>query len=198
MTEDACGFRFDKETHTYWLGETRLLGVSEIIAAAGLKSFDGISEATLERARQRGIAVHAACQYMDDGDLNRASVSTEIEPYVRAWERFKADMGNGFEITENEKPAYNIERGIAGTPDKVFRLNRGFGILDIKTYQPDAVTGVQLGGYREVRFPGEIIKRWGLWLKANGKYSLTEFDSHTDSMIFNAALAIAQFKRSAR
>lgn len=199
MTQDVGGFRFDAETHTYWHGKTRLLGVSEIIAAAGLKSFDGIAPEVLEKARQRGIDVHAACRYLIEGDLDWATVSTEVEPYVRAWERFRLDVGTaGFEIVENETPVYCPDFGAAGTPDLVFRINGGEGILDLKTYQPDAVTGVQTAGYAEIKYGGRPpanLRRWGLWLKDNGKYSLTEYKAATDSTIFYSALAIANFKR---
>lgn len=198
MNEDAGGFRYEDESHTYWQGKTRLLGVSEIIKAAGLKSFDGIPEETLERARQRGKAVHDAIRYLIEGDLEWASVSPEIEPYVRAWECFQNDMGSSFAIVEHETPVYRSDIGAAVTPDLIFRINGDEGILDFKTYKPDAVTGVQTAGYKEIKYGGALgqcTRRWGLWLKNTGKYSLTEFKAGTDAVIFHSALAIANFKR---
>jgi hypothetical protein len=101
-------FRFDKADHSYWLGKTRLIGVSDAIQAAGLKDFSRIAPDVLEHARQRGTAVHAACHFLDEGDLNWATVSPEIEPYVRAWERFKKETG--VELLEIEKPDYTMRR----------------------------------------------------------------------------------------
>jgi hypothetical protein len=125
-------FRFDPSDHSYYLGDRRLIGVSEAIQTAGLKDFSRIDPTVLERAEQRGTAVHAACHYLDDGDLNWATVSPEIEPYVRAWERFKKETG--VELLEIEKPRYHATLGFAGTPDSVVNLYPHKGIIDLKTY----------------------------------------------------------------
>lgn len=197
-------FRFDANDHTYWLGDVRLIGVSEAIQAAGLKSFDGIRPETLERARLRGIAVHAACHYLDDGDLNWKTVSPEIEPFVRGWERFKADTG--FVADEIEAPIFDPTRGVAGTPDRIGRFPGSHvrAVVDIKTYAPDDVTGVQTAAYGLIRFDErdpfsdrvyEAHRRLGVWLKGDGTYGVREFGEGRDSSVFLAALAIAQFKR---
>lgn len=193
-------FRFVKEDHSYWVGETRLIGVSEAIQAAGLKDFSKIDPAVLERARQRGTAVHAACHYLDEGDLDWATVSPEIEPYVRAWERFKADTS--VEIMYIEQSRINAPLLLGGTPDRVVIMNGSRGIIDLKTYKPDRVAGVQLAAYSYLEFgPQPAIagaKRWGLWLKDNGKYSLTEYTDRGDEAVFMACLTIAKFKGSAK
>ena len=191
-------FRFDPEDHSYWLGKNRLIGVSEAIQAAGLKDYSGIETHVLEHARQRGTAVHAACHYLDEGDLDWTTVSPEIEPYLRAWERFKSD--SGVNIVETERPLYHATMGFAGTPDRIIQLNGKAGTLDIKTYAPDNNTGVQLAGYSYLRFGPQRVydtpERWGLWLKNDGKYSLTEYEDRGDEAVFLACLTVAKFKRS--
>lgn len=193
-------FRFDPSDHSYYLGDRRLIGVSEAIQAAGLKDFSRVEPAVLERARQRGTAVHAACHYLDDGDLDWSTVSPEIEPYVRAWERFKKDTG--VELLRIEKPLFHATLGYAGTPDRVVNLYPHKGIIDLKTYAPDVVTGIQLAGYSYLELgqqsPLDAPKRWGLWLKDDGKYSLTEFTDNGDERIFLACLDICKFKKSMR
>lgn len=199
-------FRFDPEDHSYWLGKNRLIGVSEAIQAAGLKDFSQIPPEALEHARKRGTAVHAACHYLDDGDLDWATVSPEIEPYVLAWERFKADTG--VILNEIEHPRYHATFGFAGTPDRIvtFVGHNGFldrkGTLDIKTYKPDIVTGVQLAAYSFLEFGPQRAydtpKRWGLELKDDGKYSLTEYTDRGDEAVFMACLTVCKFKRSAK
>lgn len=191
-------FRFDQADHSYWLGKNRLLGVTEVIQLAGLKDLSRIDPGVLEHASQRGTAVHAACHYLDEGDLNWATVSPEIEPYVRAWERFKADTR--VIINETEHPLYHATLGFAGTPDRIIQLNGQAGTLDIKTYDPDNTTGVQLAGYSYLRFGPQVLydtpERWGLWLKNDGKYSLTEYEDRGDEAVFLACLTVAKFKRS--
>jgi hypothetical protein len=189
-------FRFDPSDHSYYLGDRRLIGVSEAIQTAGLKDFSRIDPTVLERAEQRGTAVHAACHYLDDGDLNWATVSPEIEPYVRAWERFKKETG--VELLGIEKPLFHATLGFAGTPDRVVNLYPHKGIIDLKTYAPDAVTGIQLAGYSYLELgqqsPLDAPKRWGLWLKDDGKYSLTSYEDRGDEAVFLACLTICKFK----
>jgi len=193
-------FRFDKADHSYWLGKTRLIGVSDAIQAAGLKDFSRIAPDVLEHARQRGTVVHTACHFLDEGDLDWATVSPEIEPYVRAWERFKKETG--VELLGIEKPLFHATLGFAGTPDRVVNLYPHKGIIDLKTYAPDAVTGIQLAGYSYLELgqqsPLDAPKRWGLWLKDDGKYGLREYTDRGDEAVFMACLIIAKFKRSAK
>jgi len=190
-------FRFVKEDHSYWVGEIRLIGVSEAIQAAGLKDFSKIDPSVFERARQRGTAVHAACHYLDEGDLDWATVSPEIEPYVRAWERFKADTG--VVLTYIEQPRVHATLWLAGTPDRVVLMNGARGIIDLKTYKPDRVVDVQLAAYSFLEFgPQGVInvpKRWCVELKDDGKYGLHEFSDRGDEAVFMACLTIAKFKR---
>lgn len=189
-------FRFVPATHTYFLGETKLVGVSEAIQAAGLKDFSRIPPNVLEHARQRGIAVHAACHFLDEQDLDWSTVSPEVEPYVRAWESFKKDTG--VVVTERETPRYNATLGFAGTPDRLVKLGENAGTLDLKTYRPDAVTGVQLAAYSYLAYGPQASwgekKRWGLWLKNDRKYSLTEYTDRGDEDVFLACLKFAKFK----
>lgn len=193
-------FRFDPSDHSYYLGDRRLIGVSEAIQTAGLKDFSRIDPTVLERAQQRGTAVHSACQYLDEGDLDWATVSPEIEPYVRAWERFKKETG--VELLEIETPGYDATLGFAGTPDRIVRFGPMSGTIDLKTYKPNDVTGIQLSAYSILRFGLQpslnAAKRWGLWLKDDGKYQLTEFTDRGDEAVFMACLIIAKFKRSAK
>ena len=191
-------FRFDKTYHSYWLGKTSLIGVSDAIQTAGLKDFSRIAPDVLEHARQRGTAVHTACHFLDEGDLDLATVSTEIEPYVRAWERFKKETG--VELLGIEKPLFHATLGFAGTPDRVVNLYPHNGIIDLKTYAPDVVTGIQLAGYSYLELgqqsPLDAPKRWGLWLKDDGKYSLKTYEDRGDERIFLACLDLCKWKRS--
>lgn len=190
-------FKFDKADHSYWLGKTRLIGVSEAIQDAGLKDFSRIVPDVLEHARQRGTAVHSACHFFDQNDLDWDSVSDKIKPYVLAWEKFSKDIP--LEWSDVEKPLFHATHGLAGTPDRVTEKTER-RIIDIKTYKPDTVTGVQLAAYSLLRFGPQPAydapKRWAVWLKEDGKYSLTEYTDRGDERIFLSCLDICKFKRS--
>ena len=193
-------FSFVPETHEYFLGDRRLISVTEAMDAVGLTDFSRIKPDVLEHARQRGTAVHTACHFLDEGDLDWATVSPEVEPYVRAWERFKKETG--VELLGIEKPLFHATLGFAGTPDRVVNLYPHKGIIDLKTYAPDVVTGIQLAGYSYLELgqqsPLDAPKRWGLWLKDDGKYQLTEFTDRGDEAVFLSCLTIAKFKGSQR
>lgn len=192
------GFVYLDETHEYFLDGKRLVSVTEAIRESGLSDFSNINHDVLKHAQERGIAVHRATHYLDEGDLDWATVSPEIEPYVRAWERFKADTG--VIINETEQPLYHATMGFAGTPDRIIQLNGQAGTLDIKTYDPDNTTGMQLAGYSYLRFGPQRVyntpKRWGLWLKNDGRYSLKEYEDRGDEAVFMACVTIAKWKRS--
>lgn len=190
-------FRFDDETHSYFLGDRRLIGVTEAIKEAGLQDFSKIDPSVLARAAERGKAVHLACHYLDDDDLEWGTVSAEIAPYVRAWERFKDDTG--VILNAVESPRWNATYGFAGTPDREVILNGKKGTIDLKTYKPDDVTGVQLAAYSFLAYGTQpsydAPKRWGLWLKDDGKYALTEFEDRGDLDMFMACLKLTKWKR---
>jgi len=176
----------------YFLGDRRLIRVSEALKAGGLADYSHIQPAVLERAAQRGRAVHAATEFLDAGDLDVETVSDEIAPYVEAWRKFKADTG--LKILMREELGYNARYGYAGTPDAVVSLKGCVWLFDIKTYAPNDATGVQLAGYERLHnipysFP---ILRAGLWLKPNGKYSLTEYTDSADWQRFLVCLETAK------
>ena len=104
------------------------------------------------------------------------------------------------ELLGIEKPLFHATLGYAGTPDRVVNLYPHKGIIDLKTYAPDAVTGIQLAGYSYLEFgPQPTLdapKRWGLWLKDDGKYSLKTYEDRGDERIFLACLDLCKWKRS--
>jgi hypothetical protein len=183
--------------HSYWVDGVRIIGVNEALNEAGLKDFSGIPPDVLENARQRGIAVHSACHFHDEDDLDLESLSPEIVPYVNAWARFK--MEAGVEIVECETAHFHPGFGFAGRLDRVVIIGHKRGILDLKTYRPDSMTGVQLSAYSMLVNDTENstlpMYRWGLWLKNTGKYSLHEFTDTGDQQIFLSCLNIAKFKK---
>lgn len=164
----------------YFLGDRKLIRVSEALRTGGLVDYTRIQPAVLEMAAQRGRAVHSATEFLDAGDLDVETVSDEISQYVEAWRGFKAATRMG--ILHREKPGYNEAHGYAGTPDLVATIGGVRWLIDIKTYAPNEATGVQLSAYARLDFilEGETMNRAGLWLKPNGKYSLTMFTDSSD------------------
>lgn len=119
-------FRFDAETHTYTLGGRRLPSATQVIQA--LLPMPPVDEWYL----QRGTATHHGCRLLDDGRLDWSTVDAEIEPRIRAWQKFRREWPA--KLVANEQPLVHARLGYAGTVDRVFRdpggLNPG-GLLTI-------------------------------------------------------------------
>jgi len=143
-------FKFDPGPHVYTLDGVVLPSVSSILEP--LKNFAGIPKAVLDKARDRGHAVHFACQLLDEDDLDWSSVDPQIEPYVRAWELFTKDhdpLWTAIEVSDYHKTLL-----YAGTPDRRGALRmpgtskRVNAVVDIKaTYALSPEVQVQLSGY---------------------------------------------------
>lgn len=191
-------FRFVPESHEYFLGDRRLISVSEALKAGGLADYSHVHPAVLERAAQRGRAVHSATHFLDDGALDVASVSDEIAPYVEAWRQFKADTRAV--IVRREEPGYNKLYGYGGTPDLVATIAGVGWVIDLKTYAPNKATGAQLAAYRNLDCmpTDEPMHRAGLWLKPNGKYMLTQFLDESDWQLFLICLDKAKTAQEAK
>lgn len=189
-------FNFDPVEHRYTLDGRPLVSVTQALKGAGVVDFSGIPAHTLERARRRGQAVHAACHYLDEGDILWDSVKEHILPYVRAWEKAKADLGLEVIGEHTEKPVFHPTLLYAGTPDRVCRYKGRLGVWDIKTYEADEWTGLQTAGYAEpLRLKiGEPLDRWAIWLKPDETYRLRQFTETRDWPVFQACLTVASWK----
>lgn len=193
------GLTFDEATHTYRLDGQALPSVTQVLAANGLGGdFSHVSPAVLEHARQRGTAVHAAAHYLDEGDLDEATVDPEIRPYLEAWQAFK--VARRVELLALEQrvacPLYRF----AGTIDRVARVPgiRGEVLIDLKTNTPHGAA-YQLAGYkllaqhlRPVVTTSVFLERWAVELHPERAvpYTIHEYRNSRDRDIFLAALTL--------
>lgn len=147
MAETLC---FDPVKHRYTLHPSGVIlpSVSEILAP--VKDFSGIPPAVLEKARDRGTAVHKACELFDLGTLDEDDLDEQLVPYLAAWSKFMVDFKPDW--TEIELPGYHNTLFYAGTPDRRGkqggRGDRKRIVVDIKgTYSLDPAVSLQLSGY---------------------------------------------------
>lgn len=128
MTE---AFSFDAATHTYRLGERRLLGVTEILKDNGFIEFpDFVSDEVLERARDRGQDVHAARHLLDQGRLDWSTVADDIGGYIESYVAWR-NLFRGI-VVASEVPLVHRVYGFAGTPDMVYQFERPMPTLGIR------------------------------------------------------------------
>lgn len=133
-------FAFEPLTHTYRIDGARVPSVTQVIQS--VLPYQGPSD---DWAMQRGTAMHHGCRLFDEKRLDWSSVHPEIEPRLRAWEKFRRDLA--CDPVVYEQAYYHPEHRFAGTIDRVFlSSSRGVMLCDIKsTITPQAY--VQLGAY---------------------------------------------------
>lgn len=183
---------FDAATHTYrWDGQI-VLSVTQALREAGLMP----PYASLSAA-ERGRKVHRACELLDRGGLNFATLDERLAGWVMAYDRFKQETGMKMELIEHR--VFHPERIFAGTLDRVGLLNGCRVLLDIKTGEKAAWHGPQLSGYSMCLNNGlSVKKRFGLYLNEDWSYDLVPYEDAADEGVFLAALAVAQWKRAHR
>jgi len=159
--------------------------VTQVIKSAGLIDTSFFTEAD----RDRGTAVHAACQYLDERTLDRESLVPGVALRLAQYERFLAEMKP--EILAIEEKVVNEEVRYQGRLDRRVRINGRAGVLDLKGPSCEPWIGIQLAAYAHAVRGGQA--RWSLHLH-DDKYRLIEWTERSDWECFRAALVIHHWK----
>jgi len=188
-----AAIEFDAKKHEYCVGGVVMPSVTQILQAEGFINYDGIPEAIREFAMARGTAVHEACEYWDQDDLNIDDLDEELEGYLEAWKSFKKDRR--FSPTEIEKPVYQEDYRYAGKLDRLGTLDGDKAVVDIKTGKVQKWTGLQLAAYEyaETGFFGKL-RRIAVELRSDGTYQPTEFEDDGDHGVFLSAVTLYHWK----
>jgi hypothetical protein len=185
---------FDAAAHRYALGDRELLGVTSVLAEAGLIESRWFSE----DAAARGTYVHQALALLHQDDLDLDALPADRRPYIEAYVRFVEQ--SGFTCEAWEERVWCERLGCAGTLDLrgQFPVNRAYAhVIDIKTGGVPSWVGYQTAAYALLLPPTVTFarKRWCLQLGADGAYRLHPLTKVTDEKVFCAALTLAQAKR---
>lgn len=189
--------QFDAESHTYTVEGARVPSVTQLLAPIA-PDFGMVNPATLEAKRILGTVVHEACQFDDEGDLDDESVPAEVDPYLAAWRKFRADTGA--KIIANERQLFHPSLRYAGTVDRVAEFDGKTWVLDLKTSaDPYPSYGVQLAGYAELMAAAGLLvelHRATVHLRPDGTFKLVPFKNPADFAAFRACLALYQWKEA--
>jgi hypothetical protein len=182
----------NQATHEYSVDGIARPGVTSILASAGLIDDRWFTD----ESRHRGKAVHAACHYMDEGDLPDAWMdSSPYAGYVRGWEKFRNE--SGFVPDTIEERVSHQFWGYCGTLDRRGHIGTRRILLDIKTGQSQYWHACQLRAYSECFGNPRQYELFTVHLGENGSYSVAQrpyafMQAAGDA--FWAALTIYQFK----
>lgn len=176
---------FDAPTHTYRLDGEVIPSVTQLLDK--LHSFAGVPLIYLEAARERGTAVHHACHYFDEDDLDEDTLTPQVRGYLEGWKKFRRE--SGCEIVECERMGAHPTHRFAGQWDRVLRIARTGWTGDVKTGEPHWCMGLQTAAYGALRgAPGD--KRATIHLRADGTYRFKEWADPTDWPAFVSLITL--------
>ena len=179
---------FDEATHCYEIDGQKVPSVTGILTAMNFVD----SQWFTDYARDRGKLVHRIIHWYIAGELDESTIDPALQGYFDAWRRFEEETG--FVSTATEKPLASLLHRFCGTPDHIGTLNGQETVCDVKTGAIFPHVGLQLAAYELLA--GRPLKRYGLALKADGRYSLKQFTDRQDRQIFLAALACYQWQHN--
>jgi hypothetical protein len=184
---------FDEATHTYRLLGLVVPSVTQVLKP--LSNFEGVPTHVLEAKRDLGNRVHAACQFSDEGDLDEASIESDVQPYLDAWNRFKRETGAT--VLLNEQRVAEPMLQYAGTLDRVVLLHEEKWLIDLKTCIscPIAV-GPQTAAYLRALGDTSVTHRGALRLRPDGTYRLDSLTGANDWACFMGCLALHNFLKA--
>ena len=138
--------RFDSVRHAYTHNNRRYPSVTEILRSE--KFYDDYRFVD-SSYRLRGRAVHMACLDLLKGVYSPEDYHEEIHPYIKAWDKYVAQIGYSPDLDLCERPVVDLALGVAGTPDFVgtSRIVSGKVLIDVKSGQPVKMVGLQLAAY---------------------------------------------------
>lgn len=183
---------FDEASHTYHWNGIRVPSVTQILGA--MTDLSGIPGARLEFARDRGHAVHYACELFDQDDLDWSTLDPRLVPYVEGWADFRAKTG--FIPTGIEEKVFHPGLRYAGTLDRRGVIDGQPSVLDIKAVaKMYPTTGMQTAAYAEALNAGtpgieKHTGRYGIQLLPSGKWKLNHYSEVTDWPTFVSALTL--------
>jgi len=178
--------RFEKATHTYWDGEDRVPGVSEILKGAGVVRKYYAKDTT---ARDRGTHIHEATELMDTLGLTPLDFPEELHPWLNAWEKFKE--ATGAKILLVETLLYNPVARYAGTMDRLLQIDGELFVADIKTGSAAAWHRTQVGAYAEALDNPKANQGMAIYLSP-GKFKLQTWDEDKLSLAREQFLGYAR------
>lgn len=141
--------QFTRSTHEYLHLPTKkkLMAVSHVIKTIyNKKSWDGVDEAVIENARDRGKLVDDyLAEYIDMGRVVMANEREDVIERVKIATSLLESNYPGRVKTEAQRIVYNVAEGIAGTADIV--IDEAL-VVDLKsTWQPEVDWILQIGAY---------------------------------------------------
>ena len=198
MSMEQTAPQFLPETHTYKVSDRIVPSVTQILEDVGIVDYSRLPGSTREMALRRGSAVHAACHYDDEGDLDETQLAPEILPYLQAWRKFRASVG--WEWDRIEFRSYQERYDYCGQLDRAATIpgKSTQVLLDIKTGVAQYWTRYQVAAYAAFFENPRAYLRMAVELHKDETFKVHEYpgrDWAADFAVFSAALVVYREKR---
>lgn len=174
--------------HSYWMDGIRVPSATQILKLCGLID----STYYTEESRQRGQAVHAACHYIAEGDLDVNSVHHPIKGYVDAYVDFAKTVR--WLPTVCETPIFSEQYRFGTTPDQVIQST--FEICELKSGTMMPWTALQTALQAIALFPKGYYKsrRFGVELHKDGTFRKELFKNVNDFTVAINCIGVAYWR----
>lgn len=186
---------FQAEGHLYTHDGRIVPSVTQAMELAGLDDYARVPRRNLEHAAAVGTAVHKACEFLDEEDLDLESLDPTVVGYVLGYQKFKQECGFTPLIVERRGVSISATNNLAYgfCLDRIGMLNGVEVLIDIKTaLKKSANWGVQTAAYAEaVNFDGA---RRAVHVTKKGEYHVIPYEAAEDFETWNAALQIAHWR----
>ena len=178
-----------RDISKYIINGARYLSVTEVLSFSGWSNYSQVDPTVLARAGERGHLVHAATEDIDLGVYEPDKLREDLQPYVDAFMRFKAETD--YHPIEVETVVHDQVLQYDGQLDRIGMLDGKLTVLDVKTSQSRKPEwGLQLAAYAKA-CGRDIQKRVALRLGL-GFYEIDTFNSPHDFQRFVDALHVVQ------
>ena len=181
-------FSFNESDHSYWLGETRLPSITQLISLGGLVNGEAYFT---EASRERGLLTHALCADFDLGvDLGAELQSSPVRGYVLAYMAAMDALKPTWECIEEAD--YSPRYRFAGRTDRIGMVFGKRTVCEIKSAVKAAHHSVQTSlqailAAERWPLPAREFQRLTIYLKPTGKYAV---ERHEDRRDFDCALKL--------
>jgi len=183
---------FVQEKHQYFLDDSLIPSVSEILKPIHDKIYGKINARTLKKASERGTKIHKAIEFMSKYKLSK--FDGEISGYIEAYKKFRGDYPT-WQLLHSEYRTYHKSLLYGMTIDEVYKTERGIVLLDLKTTSEAYLNtwSVQLSAYKSgyESQHEKVIKTYILKLNKDGEYQLFKLDDKFS--VFLSCLEIYRF-----
>lgn len=179
--------------HIYQQDGIVIPSVTQVLTLAGIDDVSRIPLHFLERAAAVGTAVHEACEFLDQDDLDLDSLDPLIVGYVLGYQKFKQETGFVPSVIEQRGVSESQGLRYGYCVDRLGLLDGQPVLIDIKTSSKKSPAwAVQTAAYAEATNCEGL--RLVVHVAKDGSYKLIRQEDVYDFHVWGAALKVAHWR----